>query len=235
MVVFKDRVHAGQLLATTFMMVQKRHRSDLDTVIVALPRGGVAVALPLAERLGAPVDILVSKKIGAPDQPEFAIGAVSSSGVTVTNPGLSEDYLSQLHDFIEQERVRLLSFTREQEEAFRAASGMSQLDLHEKRVIVVDDGIATGMTTLAALRTVKELGASYVILASPVMARDTLRRLHLECDVAIAVTVPENLRSIGDFYEDFHQVDEVEMAQDLRELHQILQLNVEQPPASDAH
>lgn len=189
----------------------------------------------LAERLGAPIDVLVSKKIGAPDQPEFAIGAVSSSGVTVTNPGLSADYLNQVRDFIEQERVRLLRVTRDQEDAFRADSGITQLDLHDKRVIVVDDGIATGMTMLAALRSVKELGASYVILASPVIARDTLRKLHLECDLAIAVTVPEKLSSIGDFYEDFRQVDEKDMTRDLRELHQIPQLNIEPPNASADH
>lgn len=213
--VFKDRYHAGQLLATTLMMVEKKHAADLETVIAALPRGGVPVALELSKRLKAPIDILVSKKIGAPDQPEYAIGAVSSSGIVVMNPELDEDYLASIRDYVTTQRVQLRESTFLQESELRKRCNIDQLELKGKRVIIVDDGIATGMTTLAAIRTAKEKGASYVILAAPVIARDTLRKLHVECDLAVAVTVPERLQSIGDFYEDFHQVEERELEIDL--------------------
>ncbi len=211
--VFKNRAHASELLAQTLLLarVDTRPTPDMETLVVALPRGGVPVALAVAVALHAPIDVLVSKKIGAPDQPEFAIGAVSSTGAVVTNTSLTQSYLHQLQPYISSERERLLHATQIIEAQWRKLAGTSAEAMNGRRVILVDDGIATGMTTLAALRSVRDKGASYVVLATPVIARDTLRRLSHECDLTVAVQVPEDLTAIALFYEDFHQVEDSEV------------------------
>lgn len=216
--VFKDRAHAGKLLSQTLMAARigSRPGPEMETLVLALPRGGVPVAIDIATALHAPLDVLVSKKIGAPDQPEFAIGAVSSRGVVITNPSLNQAYVSRLQHYLESERNRLLDATLLMEQYWRSAAGIEQQSCRGKRVIVIDDGIATGMTTLAALRSIRESGASFIVLATPVISRDTLRWLSGECDLSVAVTVPEDLTAIGLFYEDFQQVEDEEVVRGLQ-------------------
>ena len=214
--IFKDRLQAGELLTRSVLLEEKRAPTGLATVVVALPRGGVPIAAAVARGLHAQLDILVSKKIGAPHQAEFAIGAVSSGGAVVVNPELNAALLDLPSGYIESEAKRLLQLTRDLENSWRRAAGMKAVPLEGKRVILVDDGVATGMTTLAALKTTKDRGASYVVLAAPVIAKETLNRLRDHCDLAVAVTVPEAMGAIGHFYEDFHQLDDAEVIACLR-------------------
>lgn len=216
--IFRDRTHASTLLATMLITARIKTRPDpeMPTVVVGLPGGGVPVAAGIANKLHAPIDILVSKKIVAHDNPEFALGAVSSTGTFVINTSLPQEYLQRQSDCIESERLRLLESTAKKERQIREAAGIEQVDVQNKKVIVVDDGIATGMTTLAALRTMRHLGASYVVLATPVIARQTLANLCTECDLAVAVQVPEDLSAVGLYYEDFHQLEDDEVVDCLR-------------------
>lgn len=186
-------------------------RKTMANVVVALPRGGVPVAVELARAIASPLTVLVSKKIGAPLQPEYAIGAVSSSGIVVLNEetGLP---LSFLQSHIESERERLTELTRQLELKWLESAGLKQqLDFRTRRAIVVDDGIATGMTALAAAVSLNKMGALEVIIATPVLARQTRELLAPHCHEVISVLEPADLSAIGLFYEDFHQVPDDEV------------------------
>ncbi|MBY0357924.1 MAG: hypothetical protein K2W82_07970 [Candidatus Obscuribacterales bacterium] len=208
---FRDRLHAGNLLGEALKKILTQNGNDLDTVIIALPRGGVPVARQIAENLSAPLSILVSKKIGAPYQPELALGAVSSTGVVVLNEtlGIIND---QVHPYIKTESNRLIDDTKTLQKRWLDQAGLSEnQDLKNKQVILVDDGVATGMTTLAALRSLKELGALRTILATPIIASDARKRLENECDLIVGLENPNDFEAVGQFYMDFHQVDDTEM------------------------
>lgn len=210
---FTNRAQSGKLLAQKVKAALSR-RKPLQNIVVALPRGGVPVALEVAKAVVAPLTVLVSKKIGAPFQPEYAIGAVSSVGVVAINKdtGIPADVLQP---YIESERKRLSEITKEAELKWLHSAGLKQqLDFHGRRAIIVDDGIATGMTALAAADSLKELGAAEIIIATPVIASETKSLLKPHCQEIIAVLEPSDLGAIGLFYEDFHQVpdDEVQEA-----------------------
>ena len=211
---FKNRTQAGKLLAE-LLKKELAGRKTMVNAIVALPRGGVPVAVELAKALSAPLTVLVSKKIGAPMQPEYAIGAVSSTGVVVLNQetGLP---LTLLQGHIESERTRLTQLTRLMEQKWLELAGLKQqLDFSMRRAIVVDDGIATGMTALAAADSLNHLGAQEVIIATPVLARQTKTLLLAHCQAVVAVLEPADLSAIGYYYEDFHQVGDDEMLEAL--------------------
>lgn len=207
---FKNRKEAGKLLLKKLTEAIAR-RKQLSNVIVALPRGGVPVAAEIARVFRAPLTVLVSKKISAPFQPEYAIGAVSSSGVVVLNEdsGIPHEALGQ---YIASEQRRLGQLTRDMELKWLAYSGRKeQLDFNQKRAIIVDDGIATGMTVLAAADSLKALGAAEVLIATPVLATESRELLASHCNEIVCVLEPTGLGAIGLFYEDFHQVMEEEV------------------------
>lgn len=192
-------------------------KKPMNNVLVALPRGGVPVAVEIAKTLMAPLTVLVSKKIGLPQQPEFAIGAVSSAGVVVINDD-TDIPRELLQPYIEEERLRLTEITRQLELKWLQSAGLEkQIDFHQKRAIVVDDGVATGMTVIAAADSLKQLGASEIIIATPVLARDTRHLLSPHCNDIISILEPEDLGAIGMFYEDFHQVPDDEVREALSE------------------
>jgi putative phosphoribosyl transferase len=197
---FQDRTDAGQQLA------DRLDQQDIDAdIVLGIPRGALPVARPVADALGAPLDIVVAQKMGAPNNPELAIGAVASDGTA----WLNDDLIGRLgveQDYIEQEREREADNARQKAEQYRDEAP----DLAGKTVVVVDDGIATGATAIACLRQVSEAGATRVVLAVPVGPPDSLNQIRPEADEIIALETPEDFRAVGQFYRSFDQVSDVE-------------------------
>jgi putative phosphoribosyl transferase len=217
---FKDRRHAGQLLARKVLAILStlKANSGISQIVVGLPRGGVPVAKEVAFILHAPLTVLAAKKIGAPRQQEFAIGAVSSAGTVVINTDVLP-FIPHGYSYVRQRARELTYQTRALENDWLKAAGLSTThDFAKKRAIVVDDGVATGMTTEAALRSLKSLGAAQVILAAPVIAKAAKEKLRRECDLVISLLDPVDFLGIGDFYEDFSQTEDSEVVQALKDV-----------------
>jgi putative phosphoribosyl transferase len=203
---FRDRRSAGQLLAR--QLDAYAHRSDV--VVLGLPRGGVPVAFEVAGALDAPLDVFVVRKLGVPFQPELAMGAIASGGVTVLN----DDVLTMAD--ITPEMVARAVSAEERELARREhlyRSGRPPFALTGKIVILVDDGLATGSTMRAAVEAVKRLQPARVIVAVPVGASHGCRLLEQSADEVICLQIPVSFSAVGLWYEDFSQTsdDEVRM------------------------
>jgi putative phosphoribosyl transferase len=203
-VIFRDRRHAGQLLGEHL-----GHLRGADPVVLALPRGGVPVAAEIAAALGAPLDVLIVRKLGAPTQPELALGAMGEGGVRVLNDdlirrvGLTPDHLAPVES---RERAEI------ERRSAQYRHGRSVCDVAGRTVVIVDDGLATGATARAAVAVVRARGAGRVVVAVPVGAPDSLRDLAREADEVIALASPSGFSAVGAWYQDFRQVgdDEVE-------------------------
>ncbi|MFI9359638.1 phosphoribosyltransferase family protein [Kitasatospora sp. NPDC053057] len=206
---FTDRTDAGHRLAARLA-----HLAGPDTVVVALPRGGVPVAAEVATALGAPLDICVIRKLGVPYQPELAMGAIGEDGVRVLNEqvlrlaGVGDEQLAQVE---RRERTELARRAR------RYRGDRPAADLRGRTVVVVDDGIATGSTARAACRIVRARGAGRVVLAVPVAPRDWTDRLSEVADELVCVDTPSPFFAIGEFYADFSQTDDEEVLRLLAE------------------
>ena len=202
---FKDRADAGRKLATALA-----HYKGQRPVILALPRGGVPVAAEIATRLEAPLDLVLVRKIGVPSQPELAMGAVvdGSSPIVVRNEeviglvGIDEKHFNAVRDRelaeIERRRQHYLG-------------DRPRIELAGRVAIVVDDGVATGMTTRAALRSVAARKPSKVVLAVPVAPTDAVAALRREVDDLVCLETHENFYAIGLYYADFRQVSDDEV------------------------
>ena len=201
---FRDRVEAGELLAHALKAYDKNPKA----IVLGLPRGGVVTAYAVAKKLTLPLDILSLRKIGAPQNPELALGAVSATGEIFLN----EDLISHLGvpegalaSKIKSERERAL----ERYERFR--KGREPLHLEGKTVILVDDGLATGATMQAAILTAKAQGAARVVLAVPVAAPESLEEVKDNADEEVCLNTPFFFQAVGQFYEDFSQVEDEEV------------------------
>ena len=205
--IFPNRRAAGRALGAELA------RLDLQRpVVLALPRGGVPVGYEVAHLLGAPLDVLVVRKVGAPGQPEFAIGAVASS-VTV----FDDEMLSMLGvgaTYFEAAARRERLEAQQGEAVFR--QGRPPLDLRDRTAILVDDGLATGSTMLAAVAVARKLEATRVIVAVPVGARQACDRLAERADRVVCLAVPEPFGAVGVWYEDFTQADDADVRRLLR-------------------
>ena len=171
--------------------------------VLGIPRGGVIVAVEVARTLRAPLDVYTARKLGSPDQPELAIGAVASDGTLILN----QDIVSELRipqSFIERERNAQVQEIHRREVLYR--QGREPLALEANTVILVDDGIATGATTIAALRAIRKAHPARLVLAVPVGPRETALFLQHECDEAIFLATPDPFIAVGRFYEHFDQV-----------------------------
>lgn len=205
---FKDRRQAGRQLG----MALERYRHPA-TLVLGLPRGGVVVADEVARTLGAQLGVIVTRKVSAPGNPEYAVGAVAEGGAVFVNEqevahlGIEPSYLSSEVAREEEQIARRVQLYRD---------GQPLPPLRDRPVIVVDDGIATGFTMLAALRAVQALGARPVVMATPLAPVATFDHLSYVCDDAIALETPIPFYAVGMFYEDFQQVTDEEVLQLLR-------------------
>jgi len=199
---FSTRRAAGQELGAELALL-----GLLDSVVLALPRGGVPVGYEVARRLGAPLDILVVRKVGAPGQPELAIGAVGR-GVTVTDPE-ALSYLDVPQQSFAEAAERERREVERRERAFR--EGRPPLGFEGRTAILVDDGLATGSTMLAAVSVARRLGARQVIVAVPVASRQAIERLRAQADRVVSLLVPEPFAAVGYWYEDFTQTEDAEV------------------------
>lgn len=195
---FDDRIDAGTRLADRL----DERGVDAD-LVVAIPRGGLPVGRVVADRLGVPLDVVVAEKLGAPWNPELAIGAVAGDGSLWLNDALVGN-LDISDDYVETVRAEEAENARMKVERYRG--GEATPDLTGKRVVVVDDGIATGATSIACLRQVRNAGAARVVLAVPVASPDAVDRLRREADEVVAVQAPRWFGAVGAFYRDFRQV-----------------------------
>lgn len=199
---FEDRTDAGERLADHLLAVGV----EAD-VVLAIPRGALPVARPVANALDAPLDVVVASKIGAPGNPELALGAVASDG----SMWLNDDLVDRRRvdgAYLDREREREAAYAREKADRYRADGQLP--DLSGKRVVVVDDGVATGATALACLRLVRRGGADEIVLAVPVGSPDSLARLADDADRVIALERPTSFRAVGQYYRRFDQVSDEE-------------------------
>jgi putative phosphoribosyl transferase len=209
--IFTDRQHAGQLLGKKLIGYK-----DLNPIILALPRGGIPVAAEIAAALNAPLEVLVVRKIGHPLQQELAVGALCEDKDPVWNErilsrmGLAPDDLGRAV-LTESKKIK------QQIEAFR--QGRKLPSMVKKTAIVVDDGLATGATVLAAVKYLKKKGVAKIILAVPVAAASSARQLRTKVDSIICLEEPEDLLSVGQWYKDFSQVNDEEVVMILKDHH----------------
>lgn len=184
-----------------------------DPIVLAIPRGGVAVGAAIATRLGAELDVVLSRKLRSPVQPELALGAVAEDGTIVLDPRWSND--ENLRRYVERQAKSELEEINRRIELFRG--GRSAAPVSGRTVIVVDDGIATGSTVLAAMATIRAAGPKEIILATPVMPAEHLPRMSGVCDRVVSLLTPEDFWAIGQFYDDFSQVPDSEVVRLLEE------------------
>jgi putative phosphoribosyl transferase len=208
---FPDRAAAGAALARE--LEGRTLASPL--LVLALPRGGVPVAHEVARVLDAPLDVMLVRKVGMPGQPELAIGAVASGGIVVHEPGIEKDFpgLAESFDRIAAEECHELE---RRERVYRG--GLAPLDLKGKTVILVDDGLATGSTMLAAVRAARAGGAAAIVVAAPVASPQAAELVRAEADDVVILQTPAMLFAIGEWYEDFAQLEDAEVCR-LLELH----------------
>lgn len=201
---FSNREEAGKLLADQL----GRRVGEENTIVLALPRGGVPVAWQVADRLRLPLDVLLVRKLGLPGQPELAMGAIAGGGIRILN----EDVVSRYGIRSEVIAAVTAHEQRELERRERAYRGsLPPLDLKGKVVIVVDDGVATGSTMLVAIAALRQMGASRVIVAAPTIAPDTGERLRAAADEVVAVIEPMEFYGVGQWYDDFSQTTDDEV------------------------
>ena len=202
---FTDRVDAGRKLAQ-----ELEGTVAAPAVVLGIARGGVIVGAEIARVLGAPLDVVICRKLGAPGNPELGIGAVAP-GVRVVD-GSTARALGVDDAYLDAETGRQVAEISRRVEAYR--QGRAPVDLAETTAVVVDDGVATGVTAVAALRWARAQGAATVIFAAPVGPAGIERRLEEECDRCVVSVTPGNMRAVGQWYERFDQTtdDEVRVA-----------------------
>jgi putative phosphoribosyl transferase len=205
---FSNRSEAGRLLARRVQAM-----GLADPVVLALPRGGVPVAVEVARALGAPLDLLLVRKIGAPQQPELAVGAVGEGGELFVDrhlmdlTGATDEYMAR------QSREQLAEIARRRTAYL---GGRAPLPLAGRTAVVVDDGIATGATVHAALKALRRRRPASVVLAVPVASREAVAALSADVDELVCLAQPALFRAVGEHYADFDQVSDDEVEQLMR-------------------
>jgi putative phosphoribosyl transferase len=199
---FRDRREAGRVLAQRLA----HYRGRPDLLVLALPRGGVAVGFEVAHALEAPLDVFVVRKLGFPGHEEYAMGAIASGGVRVMNPmpgiEVSPEALDQV---LAREQAELAR----RERLYRG--DRPPVEARGRTVIVVDDGLATGATMSAAVLAIRQQGPARLVVAVPVGAAETCRLLREQADDVVCVTMPTPLRAVGLWYRDFPQASDEEV------------------------
>lgn len=207
--VFKDRYDAAEKL----LPLLQNYKSDPNAIVLAIPRGGLELGYVLAKGLNLNLDIILSKKIGFPLNPEFAIGAVTDQQV-VLNSNFKDN--PHIQDYITDQIVHIRKVLKDRNERYR--KGIAPLDLYDKNVIIVDDGVATGNTMLLTLSLIKEYKPRKIIVAIPVSSKEALEKIEYNSDEVICLTAPEEFQSVGQFYANFSQVEDEEAMRLLKEI-----------------
>lgn len=203
--IFSDRAEAGRKIAARLTKYK-----DERPVVLAIPRGGVPAAFEVARALNAPLDVAVVRKLGAPGQPELGIGAI----VDGDHPEeiLNQEIIGALHvsrDYLNREIRNQLKEIHRRRQLYR--SGRPRVELEDRTVIIVDDGIATGGSVRAALRGIRRANPKRLVLAVPVGPPDTIQQLRRQADDVVCLRTPEDFFGVGHFYCNFHQVTDGEV------------------------
>jgi putative phosphoribosyl transferase len=202
--IFKNREEAGKQLVSLL----KHYENDPQAVVLGMPRGGVVTAYEVARGLQLPLDVVCPRKIGAPFNPELAIGAITETGEgifderLITHLNVSQDYINRTVANEKAQAQKRLTLYRK---------NLPKISLEGKTAILVDDGLATGSTMRAAIRSVRAEGADKITVAVPVSPPDTFRLIQEEVDEAICLSTPTFFQAVGQFYEDFSQVEDEEV------------------------
>jgi putative phosphoribosyl transferase len=204
---FANRTEAGRLLAEKLV----NYAGRADVIVLGLPRGGVPVAFEVAQRLGAPLDVFIVRKLGVPGFEELAAGAIASGGVRVLNEDVMRS-IPHADEAIDAVTIRETAELERREQIYR--EGRPPPNLRDRIVILVDDGLATGATMRAAVKALRERGAAKIVVAVPVGPPDTCHELEERADETICLSTPEFFQAVGQYYEDFSQTSD----EDVREL-----------------
>lgn len=206
---FINRVQAGQLLAKQLL----KYKDAPDALVLGLPRGGVVVSYEVAKALNLPMDLKIVRKIGSPSNPELAMGALTASGTIYLNKplmesmGVTTDLLRPIIEAEKKEALRRLHLYK---------GGDPQVEVKDKIIILVDDGIATGATMHAAIVSLKRHGAKKIVVAVPVAPQQEIDRLKSEVQEFVCLDVPDDFWGVGQVYDDFSQVDDEQVIQIMR-------------------
>ena len=206
--IFRDRKDSGMRLAQAL-----KELKGMNVIVLAIPRGGVPVAKEVASFLGCEMDLIITRKVGAPGNPEFAIGSVTQDGELITDREFATSYGVGERYLIEESK-RQADIIKERLRRFRGDRPYPSLK--DRIVVVVDDGIATGYTIRAAVQSVRRKNPAKLILAVPVAPRDTIEDLRKEVDQVVCLSAPEIFYAIGEFYENFEQVEDEEVVRILK-------------------
>ncbi len=201
---YRDRRHAGRILASRL----ERYGGDPDLIVLALPRGGVPVGYEVAARLRAPLDVFIVRKLGLPGNEEFAMGAVASGGVQVLNEEIVAEFDVTDADVAEITARELAELAR-RERAYRG--DLPRLELADRTVILVDDGLATGATMTAAILGVRQHAPRRVIVGVPIASPSTCEEMSALVDDMVCAATPEHLASVGAWYANFEQTTDTEV------------------------
>jgi putative phosphoribosyl transferase len=200
---FPDRHEAGRYLGA-----ELRAMKPADPIVIALPRGGVPVGREVADRLGAPLEIFGVRKLAHPDMPEVAIGAIAEDGTRIVDPE-SARLLGLRNGDLDRITERETAELRRRVDLYRGGRAAPEVD--GRTVVIVDDGVATGLTDAAAVRALRRRGAARIVLAVPVCAGPAVDFLHDEADTLLTLRIPIRFRGVGDSYLDFRQVSDEEV------------------------
>ena len=200
---FADRVEAGKKLAEAMLKFK-----DKDVVILGIPRGGVVVANEVAKALGAPLDVVVTRKIEAPGEPEYALGAVTQEGDVIIDRQAAES-LGATQEYLDDQVRKKREEVRERMERLRGNTPYPRLE--GKVVVIIDDGIATGSSVGAAVMSVKKRHPKEIVVAVPVAPADAVETLAEQGAEVVCLETPGPFLAIGEFYRDFNQVEDLEV------------------------
>jgi predicted phosphoribosyltransferase len=206
---FRDREDAAHQLADKLVGLPLH-----DPLVLAIPRGGVVTGAVLARELGAELDVVLSRKLRHPMSPEFALGAIAEDGQAYLGPH-AEGLVESLRVYLDQERRHQMSEIARRRKLFRAARPQARAE--GRSVIVTDDGIATGSTMIAALQSLRGQKPRELIVAVPVASPDRLEQIRRWCDDVVCLLAPEDFEAVGQFYQDFTQVEDEEAVRLVRE------------------
>jgi putative phosphoribosyl transferase len=205
---FQNRFDAAEKLVPLL----EQYKDNPEALVLAIPRGGLELGYVLARKLHLPLDVIFTKKIGFPSNPEYAIGAVSELHVFV-NSNFKD--IPELQEYIAHEVDSIRKVIKERNATYR--KNMAPFDVKDKIVIVVDDGVATGSTMLSTLALIKEYNPKKIVVALPVASAEALKKIKEVADEVVCFTVPEFFVSVGQFYKHFDQVDDQEAIKLLQE------------------